>query len=74
MGLDIRLPIGLMFSLIGLLLTAAGLTTSDPKTLERSLNININLYWGVFLIAFGAIMLVLAWRAKKCEAEQPPKS
>lgn len=64
MGLDIRLPIGLMFLLIGVLLTGAGLT-ADPASLKRSLDININLYWGLFLVVFGAFMLVMSWRAKK---------
>jgi intracellular septation protein A len=69
MGLDIRLPIGLMFTLIGLLLSGAGLTTSE-SALKRSLGININLYWGIFLIVFGVFMLVMAKRG----AKNPPKS
>ena len=72
MGLDIRLPIGMMFTLIGLLLTGAGLTT-DQAALKRSLDININLYWGIFLILFGVFMLVMAFRAKKNGAT-PPQS
>lgn len=72
MGLDIRLPIGLMFTLIGVLLTGAGLTT-DAAELKRSLDININLYWGLFLVAFGAFMLIMAWRAKKAEGNPPAK-
>ena len=43
MGLDIRLPIGLMFSLIGALLVITGLVNGADA---RSLNININLWWG----------------------------
>ncbi|MFA5263410.1 MAG: hypothetical protein WC378_06255 [Opitutaceae bacterium] len=66
MGLDIRFPIGYMFSLVGLLLTIAGLT-GDSASLKRSLNININLYWGMFLILFGVVMLVMAFRAKARE-------
>ncbi len=73
MGLDIRLPIGLMFTLIGLLLTGAGFTTSSDS-LKRSLNININLYWGLFLVLFGVVMLVMASRAKKAGEDTPPKS
>lgn len=64
MGLDIRIPIGLMFLLIGVLLAFAGIT-ADPADLKRSLDININLYWGLFLVLFGAVMLVLAVKAKK---------
>ena len=65
MGLDIRWPIGLMFSLIGALLLGYGLITgSDADMYKRSLDININLYWGLVMFVFGAIMLVLAWRGK----------
>lgn len=72
MGLDIRLPIGMMFTLVGVLLTGAGLTAT-PDQLKRSLGININLYWGIFLILFGAFMLIMAWRAKKAAPEPQPK-
>ena len=66
MGLDIRLPIGLMFSLIGILVTVYGLVTgSDKELYQRSLDININLIWGVVLLIFGAWMLFMAYRAKK---------
>jgi putative Mn2+ efflux pump MntP len=64
MGLDIRFPIGYMFSLVGLLLTIAGFI-DGPEQLQRSLGININLIWGCFLIVFGAFMLIMAFRAKK---------
>jgi hypothetical protein len=64
MGLDIRLPIGLMFSLIGLLLTGYGLTT-PAELYQRSLNINVNLWWGLVLIVFGAWMLISALRGAK---------
>ncbi|MBI5396747.1 MAG: hypothetical protein HZA91_15745 [Verrucomicrobia bacterium] len=66
MGLDIRLPIGLMFSLVGLLLTIYGAVTGgDAEIYKRSLGININLIWGLVLLVFGAAMLLMARRAKK---------
>jgi len=69
MGLDIRWPIGLMFTLLGLMLTIFGLATGSNTALyERSLNINVNLYWGLLLLVFGGWMLVMAWRGSK----QPP--
>jgi uncharacterized membrane protein YidH (DUF202 family) len=65
MGLDIRWPIGLMFSLVGLLMTVYGfLTRADEQMYHRSLGININLVWGVVLLVFGACMLFLANRGK----------
>jgi len=77
MGLDIRWPIGLMFSLIGALLLVCGLVTrSDAEMYKRSLDININLYWGLLLLVFGLSMVTLAWRglqkAKQTAAIAPP--
>ncbi len=63
MGLDIRIPIGLMFSVFGVILAAYGLL-SDRGIYARSLGININLLWGVVLLAFGASMLLLALRRR----------
>lgn len=64
MGLDIRIPIGLMFTILGLLLTVYG-AFSDKAIYSRSLGININLWWGMFMLAFGVVMLVLSRRAAK---------
>ena len=64
MKLDVRLPIGLMFSIFGALLTAFG-AVSDKAIYERhSLGININLKWGLVLLAFGLIMLFFALRRR----------
>ena len=66
MGLDLRWPIGLMFSLIGALLVICGLvTSSNTEMYARSLGININLYWGLLLLVFGGTMLTLAWKGQK---------
>jgi hypothetical protein len=71
MGLDIRWPIGLMFSLVGLLLTIFGFATKgDAEMYQRSLDININLIWGIILLLFGGFMLVMAMR-KKNDAGTP---
>ena len=64
MKLDVRLPIGGMFALIGAIITVYGLF-SDPAIYERSLGINVNLWWGLVLFAFGAFMLIMAWRGAK---------
>ena len=61
MGLDIRLPIGLMFAILGVLLAGWGLV-SDKSIYQRSLGININLIWGIVLIAFSVILLWLGSR------------
>jgi len=62
MGLDIRIPLGVMFTLLGLLLTGFGLF-SDPAIYQRSLGIDINLWWGLALLIFGVVMLGFGWRA-----------
>jgi len=61
MGLDIRLPIGLMFAILGVLLAGFGLV-SDKAIYERSLGININLVWGIILIVSSVILLWLGSR------------
>ncbi|HOX77473.1 MAG TPA: hypothetical protein PLW31_05485 [Bacteroidales bacterium] len=66
MGLDIKLPIGLMFSIIGLLLTVYGfVTASNAEMYNRSLHVNINLWIGATMLVFGVIMLLLVKRPKK---------
>jgi hypothetical protein len=61
MGLDIRIPIGLMFALLGVLLSGYGVI-SDRAIYAKSLGMNVNLGWGLVLLAFGVVMLVLARR------------
>jgi hypothetical protein len=64
MNFDLRLPIGIMFSLYGALLVIYGLI-SDKAIYARSLGININLVWGAVMLAFGLWMLFLARRGTK---------
>jgi hypothetical protein len=71
MGLDIRLPIGALFAIIGVLLTGYGLA-SDRAIYRRSFGINVNLWWGLVLVAFGAWMLALARRARRRAADARP--
>jgi hypothetical protein len=70
MGIDIKFPIGLMFSILGLLLAVYGLFTSGDSALySRSLGININLWSGGGMLIFGLIMLVLARRSHKAKKQ-----
>jgi len=62
MGLDIRWPICLMFTLIGALLAVFGLAKGTEST---TLGININLVWGVVLLVFGVLMLLGANSGRK---------
>ena len=63
MGLDIRWPIGLMFTLIGALLAINGAVVKSDHAI--SLGININLIWGIVLLVFGVLMLLGAVRGGK---------
>ena len=64
MGLDIRLPIGAFFALIGLVLTGYGLL-GDKAIYQQSLGINVNLGWGVVLLVFGLIMAYVGRKTAK---------
>ncbi len=61
MKLDLRLPIGLMFAIFGAMLTLYGLVSNDA-IYATSLGINVNLWWGLVLLAFGLVMLGFAIR------------
>lgn len=64
MNFDLRLPIGLLFTLLGLMLSIFGLT-SPPEIYQKSLGLNMNLIWGLVILAFGAGMLFFALRARR---------
>ncbi len=69
--LDLRWPIGLMFTLIGALLVIYGAATgSNAEMYQHSLGKNINLWWGVVLLVFGVLMLLGAARGRK----KPPSA
>ncbi len=66
MGLDIKFPIGLMFAIFGVILTVQGIFTIDSAELyEKSLNVNVNLWSGLFMMLFGSMMLVFSFKKKK---------
>jgi len=61
MGLDIKIPIGLMFTILGILLAIYGLSTiGDAEIYSKSLNININLWTGLTMLVVGVFMLATA--------------
>ena len=72
MGLDIRLPIGLMFTLFGLLLVVYGIV-SDKSIYQRSLGMNVNLWWGFVLLIFGVVMLLLGRRGATTAKPEDPE-
>lgn len=64
MNFDLRLPLGILFTLFGLLLIAYGIF-SNAALYARSLGINVNRDWGAVLLVFGLAMLTLALRARR---------
>jgi hypothetical protein len=68
--LDLRWPMGLMFSLVGALLAIYGLFPFDCKDANLTLNINVNLWWGLTLLVFGLLMIGLAKLAEKSQGEK----
>ena len=70
MEIDIRLPIGFMFSILGALLLIFGLTTNaDPEMYQRSLDINVNIWSGLGILIFGGLMLFFGLRAKRMKTK-----
>ena len=65
-GLDIRAPIGGLFTLLGLMLAGYGLVGSE----RAASGTNVNLWWGVVMVVFGLVMLFLSRRSMSA----PPRS
>lgn len=65
--MDLRKPIGYLFTVLGVLLSIYGLLgEKTPMTsggmLDRQ-GQNINLYWGVVMLVFGVVMWIFAKKA-----------
>ena len=64
--LDIRFPIGLMFSIVGLIITIYGLATMGEDAMYvKSLNVNVNLLSGIGCLIFGLLMLLFSDPVRK---------
>jgi sulfite exporter TauE/SafE len=60
--LDLRVPTGFFFAIVGLILLAMGVfAPSERAALTDS---NVNLYCGLFMLAFGLIILGLSRLSK----------
>ena len=65
-SLDLRLPIGGLFSVLGVMLAGYGLVTaSNTEMYVKSSGMNINLIWGVVMFVTGLIFLGLARRGAR---------
>jgi hypothetical protein len=73
MSLDLRIPMGLMFTLVGAILAAFGISTRGSPIYAASLGINVNIWWGLVLLVFGLSMLLLGRRGQKRAAKLPPE-
>ncbi|HMD55122.1 MAG TPA: hypothetical protein VKJ65_11285 [Phycisphaerae bacterium] len=62
--LDLRLPIGIFFLLVGLVMTVYGIV-SPQMVPNISQQINVNLDWGILLLVFGALMTLFGARAQR---------
>jgi protein-S-isoprenylcysteine O-methyltransferase Ste14 len=66
--MDLRIPIGVLFVVLGVILGVYGIMTAgDTQMYERSGGLNINLWWGVVMLASGAVFLGLAARDRRGE-------
>jgi hypothetical protein len=73
MNLDLRIPMGLLFTLVGIILTAFGIATRGNLDLyARSLGFNVNLWWGIVLVIFGQIMFQLGRASQARLSKLPP--
>jgi hypothetical protein len=68
--LDIRIPVGGLFSILGLIIAVYGLV-SDKSIYDKSQGLNVNLWWGLAMLAFGVIMLLMARRGAAPAKTQP---
>lgn len=64
MGLDIRVPLGSIFLFMGGLLSLYGLFTRNSGIYQRSMGINLNLWWGIVMLVFGAVMFYFGRQQK----------
>jgi hypothetical protein len=64
MHLDVRIPLGLLFLVLGLILIVFGFTSNPAIYAQHSLGQNVNLVWGAVFALFGAVMLLLTRRGK----------
>ncbi|MBV8378757.1 MAG: hypothetical protein JO279_17315 [Verrucomicrobia bacterium] len=73
MGFDIRIPIGYLFTIFGAMLVLFAMVTAKADMYQRSLGININLWWGAVLLIFGLLMIFAA-RKSQAQTQQARKA
>jgi hypothetical protein len=64
--MDIRIPIGLLFVILGAILAFFGFfTMNDTEMYMRSLGRNINLWTGLLMLLFGGLMLLFPYLGRR---------
>ncbi len=64
--MDLRVPSGWFFTLLGVILLGMGVFAPDMRAALT--DINVNLYSGIVMLAFGVFLLLMAWRATRSQA------
>jgi uncharacterized membrane protein HdeD (DUF308 family) len=72
MSLDLRIPLGLLFLIVGVMLSVYGVATRGSDIYLRSAGMNINLIWGIVMLVFGLAMFLLGRYTDKHPKGQPP--
>ena len=73
MGLDIRIPLGLIFLITGGILAIFGVVTRHSAMYSKSMGINLNLIWGALMFAFGLVMFLVGRRQRWQDDPTPPR-
>lgn len=73
MPFDVRLPIGLLFAAIGVLVAGYGLIGEPAMFEARSAGLGIDLVWGSVMACFGALMLGMVAYARRKTPSTPPE-
>ena len=72
MSLDLRIPLGLLFLIVGVMLSVYGVATRGSDIYLRSAGMNINIIWGIVMFVFGLAMFLLGRYSDKHPKAQPP--
>jgi hypothetical protein len=74
-GLDVRIPLGGLFAVVGTLLVIFGFVTrSDAPLYQRSLGVNVNLWWGLVMLVFGLVLLMASRRGTRAAGVHPAEA
>lgn len=68
--LDLRVPSGWFFTMLGVILVGLGIFAPDMRA--PLTDVNVNLYSGLSMLAFGAFLLLMARRASRAKASGGP--